>query len=52
MAQAKSIKERISGVSMDEETANMVKFQHAYDASAKMLRTADEMFDSVLGMLR
>ena len=52
LAQAKSIKERISGVSMDEETANMVKFQHAYDASAKMLRTADEMFDSVLGMLR
>ncbi len=52
LAQAKSIKERLSGVSMDEETANMVKFQHAYDASAKMLKTADEMFDSVLGMLR
>lgn len=52
LAQAKSIKERISGVSLDEETTNMVKFQHAYDASAKMMRTADEMFDSVLGMMR
>ena len=52
LAQAKSIKERISGVSIDEETTNMVKFQHAYDASAKMMKTADEMFDSVLGMLR
>lgn len=52
LAQAKSIKERISGVSLDEETTNMVKFQHAYDASAKMMKTADEMFDSVLGMLR
>jgi flagellar hook-associated protein 1 FlgK len=51
-AQAKSIKERISGVSIDEETANMVKYQHAYDASARMIKTADEMFDSVIGMMR
>jgi len=52
LAQAKSIKERVSGVSIDEETANMVKYQHAYDASARMIKTADEMFDSVLGMMR
>ena len=52
LAQAKSIKERISGVSIDEEATNMVKYQHAYEASAKMIRTADEMFDSVLGMMR
>ena len=52
LAQAKSIKERLSGVSIDEETANMVKFQHAYDASARMIKTADEMFDSVLSMMR
>ncbi len=52
LAQAKSIKERLSGVSIDEETANMVKFQHAYDASARMIKVADEMFDSVLGMMR
>lgn len=52
LAQAKSIKERISGVSIDEETTNMVKYQQAYDASAKMIKAADEMFDSVLGMMR
>jgi flagellar hook-associated protein 1 FlgK len=52
LAQAKSIKERISGVSIDEEAANMVKYQHAYNASAKMIKTADEMFDTVLGMMR
>lgn len=52
LAQAKSIKERISGVSIDEEATNMVKYQHAYEASAKMIRTADEMFDSVIGMMR
>ena len=50
--QAKSIKQRISGVSLDEETANLVKYQHTYDASARVIRTADEMFDSVLGMMR
>lgn len=51
LAQAKALKERISGVSLDEETANMVKFQHAYEASARMMKTADEMFKSVLGMM-
>jgi len=52
LAQAKSIKNRISGVSIDEETANLVRYQHSYDASARVLRAADEMFDSVLGMMR
>lgn len=52
LAQAKSVKERLTGVSIDEEAANMIKYQHAYDASAKMIKVADEMFDSVLGMMR
>lgn len=52
LTQAQSIKERISGVSIDEETTNMIKYQHSYDASAKMIKAADEMFDTVLGMMR
>lgn len=52
LAQAKSLKERVSGVSIDEETANMVRFQNAYNASAKVLKTADEMFDTVIEMVR
>jgi flagellar hook-associated protein 1 len=52
LAQTRSIKERISGVSLDEETANMVRYQHAYDASAKVLKTADEVFKSLLGIMR
>ncbi len=52
LAQAKTIKERISGVSIDEETTNMMKYQQNYEASAKMIKAADEMFDSVLGMVR
>lgn len=52
IAQAKSIRERISGVSIDEETANMVRYQHAYEASAKVMQTANEMFDTVIGIKR
>ena len=52
IAQAKSIRERISGVSIDEETANMVRYQHAYEASAKIMQTAKEMFDTVISIKR
>jgi flagellar hook-associated protein 1 len=51
LAQAKSIKERISGVSLDEEAANMVRYQNAYEASAKVIKAADEMFKTVLGIM-
>ncbi len=51
MAQITSIKERISGVSIDEEAANLVKFQQAYDASAKVMATSEEMFRTVLGIM-
>jgi flagellar hook-associated protein 1 FlgK len=50
--QAKAVKQSISGVSIDEETSNMVKHQQAYEASARVIRVADEMFDSVLGIMR
>lgn len=52
LAQVKALKERISGVSLDEETSNMVRFQHAYEASARIMRAADEMFKTVLDMKR
>jgi len=50
--QAQTVRERMSGVSLDEEAANMVRFQHAYNASAKVMQTANEMFDTVLGIKR
>lgn len=50
LAQANSIRERISGVSLDEEAANMIKYQHAYEASAKVMQTANEMFKTVLSI--
>jgi flagellar hook-associated protein 1 FlgK len=52
LAQTNNIRERLTGVSIDEETANMVRFQHAYEASAKMMQAADEMFKTVLEIKR
>ncbi len=52
LAQTNGIRERLTGVSIDEETANMVRFQHAYEASAKMMQAADEMFKTILELKR
>lgn len=38
----------VSGVSIDEEMANMVKFQHAYSAAAKMISTMAEVYDTLI----
>lgn len=41
-------RQSISGVNQDEELANMVRFQHAYNASARMMTTMDEMLDVLI----
>ena len=40
--------ESLSGVNIDEELANMIKFQNSFQASARVLNTAQTMFDSLL----
>jgi flagellar hook-associated protein 1 len=40
-----------SGVSLDEEMGNMVKFQHSYNASAKMVTTLDSVMDTMINKL-
>ncbi len=44
-------KDSYSGVSLDEEMADMVKFQQAYNANARMLTTFDEMIDIIVNKL-
>lgn len=41
----------VSGVSIDEEMTNMIKYQRAFDASARMVKTVDEMFQTLLSMV-
>ncbi|MGZ3773808.1 MAG: flagellar hook-associated protein FlgK [Pseudobdellovibrionaceae bacterium] len=52
LSQLNNIRESISGVSLDEETTKMIEFQKTYDASARLIKTADEMFDTVLNLKR
>ena len=40
----------VSGVSLDEEAANMILFQRAYDASARIVQTVSEMLDTIIHM--
>ena len=49
--QVENYRESISGVSIDEETVNLIKYQNAYQAAAKLINTADEMMDTVLSMI-
>ena len=44
--------ESVSGVSLDEEAANLVKFQQSYSAAARILSTAQELFDTILSAAR
>lgn len=41
----------VSGVSIDEEMSNLVKFQHAYNAAAKMISTMAEVYDILINKL-
>jgi flagellar hook-associated protein 1 FlgK len=38
----------ISGVNLDEEAANLLKYQQLYSASTKVLQTGNQMFNSLL----
>lgn len=44
--------EAISGVSLDEEAANLLRWQTAFTASSKVITTVDEMLDTVLSLKR
>jgi len=44
-------RESVSGVSLDEEMANMIMYQHAYTAAARVINTMDEMLDIIVNRL-
>lgn len=50
----KNIDERrreISGVSLDEEMTEMIKFQHAYSANSRVINAIDEMIDHIVNRM-
>lgn len=47
-AQIDAVRDAESGVNLDEEMANMVAYQHAYSASARLLTAVDEMLETLI----
>ncbi len=43
-------RDSVSGVSIDEEMTNLIKFQYAYQAAARLLNTADTLFTALLSV--
>ena len=50
--QLKGLRESVSGVSLDEELTNLLSFQRSFEASARLITVADELFQTVLAMGR
>ena len=45
-------KQSVSGVSLDEEFANLIRFQRAYQGASKMITVFDDMLGKILDMKR
>jgi flagellar hook-associated protein 1 FlgK len=50
-AQLENYRQSVSGVSLDEEMVNLIKFQHAYNAAAKLITTVDELMDALMRII-
>lgn len=50
--QAQAARDAVSGVNLDEEAANMLRLQQAYQAAAQIIATADTMFQTILNATR
>jgi flagellar hook-associated protein 1 FlgK len=51
LSQLDNQKQQISGVSLDEEMTNMIKFQHAYNAAARVVTSMDELLDVIINRM-
>lgn len=52
LTQSTNIFESVSGVSLEEEAANLIRFQQSYAASAQVVSTAKTIFDTLLSSVR
>jgi flagellar hook-associated protein 1 FlgK len=51
VAQTEALRDQVSGVSLDEEAMQLMKFQRAYEASARFFTVIDETLDILFGTL-
>jgi flagellar hook-associated protein 1 FlgK len=50
--QLQELRDGVSGVSLDEEFTNLIKFQRAYQAAAKIIQTGDDMLMTAVNLAR
>jgi len=50
--EASDARDSVSGVNLDEEAANLIKYQQAYQAAAQMISVASQLFNSILAAVR
>lgn len=50
LAQATASQQQVSGVNLDEEATNLLKYQQAYQAAGKVMQIASTLFDSLLAL--
>ncbi|MDR2194873.1 MAG: flagellar hook-associated protein FlgK [Treponema sp.] len=51
MKQLNDMRQSVSGVNMDEELANLLKYQHSYEAAARYINTVNSMLDVLINRL-
>ena len=44
-------RQSMTGISLDEEMVNLVKYQHSYNAAARMISTVDQMLDTIINRM-
>jgi len=52
LEQAVAYRESVSGVNLDEEASNLLRFQQIYQASAQMVRIAEDLFQTLIASFR
>jgi hypothetical protein len=52
LQQVENMRDSVSGVSTEEELANLIKFQRAFEMAARSVRAADEMFQTLINMIQ
>ena len=52
LSQAEISQQQVSGVNLDEEAANLLRYQQAYQASAQLIQVSEELFQVLINSFR
>jgi len=51
LKELRDMREALSGVNIDEELANLIKYQHGYSAAARFVTEIDRMLDTIINRM-